>query len=132
MGGTLEATALYRASFEPSVVLAEPYTIVTANVLAAETTEEAEWHGASGRLAALRRRTGRFAPLASPEDAVDHPDLADAPRLVTNRIVGEVSDVVARLRELASKTAANELMVTAVAFDLAARERSLELLAGRW
>jgi len=40
--------------------------------------------------------------------------------------------VVERLRELASRTAANELMVTAVAFDLAARERSLELLAARW
>ena len=132
MGGTLEATALYRASFEPSVVLAEPYTIVTANVLAADTAEEAEWHGASGRLAALRRRTGRFAPLASPQDATDHPDFAAAERIVTNRIVGEVSDVVERLRELASRTAANELMVTAVAFDLAARERSLELLAARW
>ena len=50
----------------------------------------------------------------------------------TNRIVGEVSDVVERLTELAARTQANELMVTAVAFDIGARVRSLELLAAHW
>src|SRR3954464_11792243 len=38
---TVEAVELYRASFRPSPGLATPYTVVTANVLAAETEEEA-------------------------------------------------------------------------------------------
>ena len=47
-------------------------------------------------------------------------------------VVGEASDVVRRMQELAQRTRANELMVTAVAFDIAARVRSLELLAQHW
>jgi luciferase family oxidoreductase group 1 len=132
MGGTLQAVELYRQSFEPSPMLAAPHMIVTANVLAADSAEEAEWHGASSRITALGRRTGRFSPLPSAEAAATHPDRAEAQRLPTNRIVGAVNDVVERLRELAVRTAADELMVTAVAFDLGARLRSLELLAERW
>ena len=60
----MQATELYRHTFRPSVVLDEPYMIVTANVLAADSKEEADWHSAPGRLTALGRRTGRFTPLA--------------------------------------------------------------------
>ncbi|MGD9705512.1 MAG: LLM class flavin-dependent oxidoreductase [Acidimicrobiia bacterium] len=132
MGGTLQAVELYQQHFEPSPVLDAPYMIVTANVFAASTADEAEWHGMSSRLTALGRRTGRFTPLPSAAAAAAHPDLPEAQRLPTNRIVGEVTDVVTRLRDLAVRTAANELMVTAVAFDLSARVRSLELLAEHW
>ena len=132
MGGTLQAVELYREHFEPSPSLDEPYMIVTANVLAAETAEEAEWHGLSSRITALGRRTGRYAPLPSADAAAVHPDLQEAQRLPTNRIVGDVTDVVTRLRALAVRTAADEIMVTAVAFDLTARLRSLQLLAGHW
>ena len=132
MGGTLQAAELYRSAFEPSTVLAEPHLIVTANVLAAETADVAEWHAASSQITALGRRTGRFNPLPSAAAAAVHPDLAEAKRLPSNRIVGEISDVVQRLGELGVQTAADELMVTAVAFDLDARLRSLELLASHW
>lgn len=132
MGGTLQAAEIYLDAFQPSVVLDEPWMIITANVLAAETAEEAEYHGASSRLTALGRRTGRFTPLPSAAAAAVHPLLEEATRMPTNRIVGEVSDVARRLRELAERTQANELMVTAVAFDIGARVRSLELLAEQW
>ena len=132
MGGTLQAVEIYRQSFRSSAALEAPYMIVTANVLAAGTAEEAEWHGASSRITALGRRTGRFTPLPSAESAAAHPDRDEALRLPTNRIVGETTDVVERLRLLAVRTEADELMVTAVAFDLGARLRSLELLAGHW
>ena len=132
MGGTLQAVEFYREHFEPSPSLDAPYMIVTANVLAAETAEEAEWHGLSSRITALGRRTGRYAPLPSADSAAAHPDLQEALRLATNRIVGDATDVVARLRDLAVRTAADEIMVTAVAFDLTARLRSLELLARHW
>jgi luciferase family oxidoreductase group 1 len=132
MGGTLQATELYHQHFQPSVVLDAPYMIVTANVLAADTKEEADWHSAPGRLTALGRRTGRFIRLPSPQDASVHPDLEQANRLPSSRVVGEISTVIAELKTLVARTNADELMVTSVAYDLSARIRSIELLAGHW
>ena len=131
-GGTMQATELYRHTFQPSAVLDKPYMIVTANVLAADSKEEADWHSAPGRLTALGRRTGRFIRLPSPQDASVHPDLEQADRLPSSRIVGEISTVVRELEELVDRTGANELMVTSVAYDLSARIRSIELLAEHW
>jgi luciferase family oxidoreductase group 1 len=131
-GGTMQATELYRETFQPSVVLDNPYMIVTANVLAADSKEEADWHSAPGRLTALGRRTGRFIRLPSPQDASVHPDLEQADRLPSSRIVGEISTVIRELEELVDRTGADELMVTSVAYDLSARIRSIELLAEHW
>jgi luciferase family oxidoreductase group 1 len=131
-GGTMQATELYRHTFQPSVVLDEPYMIVTANVLAADSKEDADWHSAPARLTALGRRTGRFIRLPSPQDASVHPDLEQADRLPSSRIVGEVSTVIRELEELVDRTGANEVMVTSVAYDLSARLRSIELLAEHW
>ena len=132
MGGTLQAAQLYRDTFRPSAVLDEPHLIVTANVLAAATKEEADWHAGPSRLMMLTRRTGRFMPLPSPADAAAHPDMAAARRMPSTRIVGDVAEVVERLGELATETAADELMVTSVAYDLDARLANLELLADGW
>jgi luciferase family oxidoreductase group 1 len=131
-GGTMQATELYHHMFQPSVVLDEPYMIVTANVLAADTKEDADWHSAPGRLTALGRRTGKFIRLPSPHDAAVHPDLEQANQLPSSRIVGEVSTVVRELEELVARTGAKEVMVTSVAYDLSARLRSIELLADHW
>ncbi len=131
-GGTLQATELYRQTFQPSVALASPYMIITANVLAADTKEDADWHSAPGRLTALGRRTGKFIRLPSPHDASVHPDLEQANRLPSSRVVGEISTVVDELKGLVERTGANELMVTSVAYDLDARLRSIELLAQHW
>ena len=106
--------------------------IVTANVLAADSKEDADWHSAPGRLTALGRRTGRFIRLPSPQDAAVHPDLEQANRLPSSRIVGEISTVILELEDLVARTEANELMVTSVAYDLSARIRSIELLAEHW
>src|SRR5262249_14485939 len=132
MGGTLQAATLYRDSFRPSEALAEPYLIVTANVLTADTAEEADWHANPGRLTMLGRRTGRFTPLPSPQAASEHPDLAEALRLPSNRIVGAPDQVVSEMHELADRTGASELMITSVAYDIDARVRSLELVAEHW
>lgn len=132
MGGTLQAARLYRESFRPSVILDEPHLVVTANVLTADTQEEADWHAGPSRLMMLTRRTGRFMPLPSPATAAAHPDMAEATRMPSTRIVGDPTTVIAQLDDLATATGANELMVTSVAYDLSARLRSLELLAEHW
>lgn len=132
MGGTLQALAIYRDSFTPSVVLNEPYAIVTASVLAAETNEQAAWFAAPGQLMRLAIRTGRFIPLMSPEEAARHPDLPTARSMPTNQIIGTPDAAVARLESLAQQTGANELMIAGFTHGLGERAHSLELLAERW
>lgn len=131
-GGALQAAELYHQLFRPSAVLDRPYMLITANVLVADTQDEADWHAAPGRLTALGRRTGRFIRLPSPVDAAVHPDREQAERMPSSRVVGDPATVVPALRALVERTEADELMVTSVAYDLSARVRSLELLAEHW
>ncbi|MDZ4720756.1 MAG: LLM class flavin-dependent oxidoreductase [Roseiflexaceae bacterium] len=131
-GGTLDALDLYRQNFRPSPVLDQPYAIVTASVLVAETDEQATWFAAPGQLAMLAIRTGRRIPLLSPEAAAAHPDLPLARQLPTNRIVGTPAAVVARIEQLSQQTTANEIMVTSLTHGIRERVRSLELLAEAW
>jgi luciferase family oxidoreductase group 1 len=132
MGGTFEAAEIYRSRFVPSHILSEPYMIVTANVLAADTNEEALWHAKSSRLTGYLRRTGRFLPLPSADDAARHPDIAEAERMPSSRIVGDGEHVAEQLHQLVQRVNADEVMVTAVAYETSARVRSLELLAKYW
>ncbi len=131
-GGTLEALDLYRQSFRPSPVLAAPYVIVTANVLVAPSDQAAEWQANPGRLLVYELRTGRQAPLRSPEAAATHPGLAAAQAMPTRRIVGSPGRAVARLDDLIGASGADEIMVSTVAHSLEARICSLELLAKEW
>jgi luciferase family oxidoreductase group 1 len=131
-GGTLYALDLYRRQFQPSETLAQPYAIVTASVLTAQTEEEAAWLAAPGQLMTLGIRTGRRIPLLSPEAANAHPDLPTARAMPTNRILGSPDQVVAGLDELVRKTAADEIMVFPFTHGIDDRVRSLELLAQAW
>jgi luciferase family oxidoreductase group 1 len=132
MGGTLQVADLYRESFRPSARLEQPYLVVTANVMAADTYDEAVWHAAPSQLMKYNRRTGRIGPLPTPAEAAADPDIAEARRMPTTRIVGDVTSVVSQLNDLAIRTRASELMVTSVAHDVSARLHSLDLLAGAW
>lgn len=131
-GGTLEAVDLYREGFRPSAVLSEPYIIVTANVLLAETDEEADFQAGPGRLMSYRIRSGRFAPLLSPEAAAAEADMPVARAAPTTRVVGSPATALDQLDGLLAATGAQELMVTTVAFGLQTRLRSIELLARAW
>lgn len=132
MGGTLDAVNIYREAFVPSDALDEPYVIVTANVLAAPTAEEAEWFAAPGRLMTLAIRTGRPRAVPSPEAANADPAIETARRMPTTRIVGTPPDVRARLEALTGDTGANELMISTVTHGLDERLRSLRLVADAW
>jgi luciferase family oxidoreductase group 1 len=132
MGGTLEAVSIYRQMFEPSPVLDEPYTLVTASVIAAETAEEADRLSGPGQLRRYGLRTGQINPLLPPEEAAQHPDFARARAMPTSSLTGTPGDVVAGLAKLADETAASELMLHTPTYGLAERLRSLEFVAAAW
>ncbi|SFK85090.1 luciferase family oxidoreductase, group 1 [Geodermatophilus ruber] len=126
------AVALYRDSFRASPALERPYTIVTANVLAADTAEEARRLALPGQLMRLSLRLNRLRPVPSLEEAERDPERAAAEAMPSNAIVGDPPGVVAGLRQLAADTGADELMLSASTHGVAERVRSLELVADAW
>jgi luciferase family oxidoreductase group 1 len=130
--GVMAAVTLYRDHFRPSPALAEPYTIVTAGVLAADDAALAEHLAGPARLAVLGIRTGRRTPLLHPDDAAVHPDIDTARAMPSNRIVGDGEHVAAELRALAASTGAAEIMVSTMTHGLPERIRTLELIAEHW
>ena len=131
-GGTLEAVRLYREAFRPSPILNEPYTIVSASVIAAGTSEEAEKLAAPSRLRKYGMRTGRFLPLCPPDEALSHPEWERAASMPNNAINGTADEVVTGLSELAEETEAKELFVYGPTYGIQERLLSLELIAKRW
>ena len=127
-----EAVELYRESFQPSVVLDEPYMIVTAGVLAAETNGRAEHLAGPARLAMLALRTGRRLALLSPQQADEHPDIDIARSMPSNRIVGDPDHVAGSLRELAQRTDADEIMISTMTHGLPERLATVDIVADVW
>ena len=129
----VEAMRLYRDNFKPSVSHEKPFAILATHVVCADTDEEAERLAATVDLNFVRRAKGEYQPLASPEDAARYEYTpVDKARIVQNRTrlsVGSPDTVKARLLPLIEATKADELMVTTMIFDHAARKRSYELLA---
>jgi luciferase family oxidoreductase group 1 len=130
---TLPALARYRASFRPSSVLAEPYSMVAVNVVCSDTDEEAARQAAPLGLAFVRLYHGRPAPFPSPEESERH-NYTDAERAMVqsrlaSQVVGSPSTVRAGLEELAAETDADELMISTMIHGHADRLRSYELVA---
>ncbi|MBB3042023.1 LLM class flavin-dependent oxidoreductase [Nocardioides soli] len=141
--GTAEALALYRDGFRPSPELAEPRTFLTVNAVVAETDEEARRLALPQLQAMLALRTGgelRPQRLVEEAEKVElppaHLDLMDA--MARRWIIGTPDAARARIEELATTYAVDEVMVHPVAGAFTgteagrspARERTLELLAG--
>jgi luciferase family oxidoreductase group 1 len=123
----------YRDRFRPSAARATPYAILACAAVCAETDAEAERLAATIDLNFVRRRAGEYLPLASPEEALAHPySPAERALIARNRarlFVGSKATVLARLMPLIAATRADEVMVTTMLYDHAARRRSYDLLA---
>jgi luciferase family oxidoreductase group 1 len=128
-----EAMRLYRASFRPSPAHDKPYAILATHVVCADSDAEAERLVRTVDLNFVRRAKGEYLPLASPEEAAAYDYTpADRQRIAQARArlaVGAPATVKARLAPLIAATQADELMITTMIFDHAARRRSYELVA---
>ena len=129
---TMAALALYRETFRPSAVLAEPYAMIAAAVLAADTDAEARRLALPGALQFLRLRQGRPGLVPTPDEAAAHPYTDEERAFVEDRLAGQVigSPATVRdgVRELVERTGVAELMVVTSAHSGADRLRSYELL----
>lgn len=130
MGGTDESLRLYRERFQPTDRLTQPYPIVTANVVVADSSEEAYRLSLPGRLVRFWLRTGRRVWLPTVEEAQSHQDLQPALAMPSEALIGSPAEVVAGLVDLANRTGASELMLTSTTAGYAEKVHALELLAG--
>ena len=127
------ALTTYRARFKPSPARAEPLAILAIAAVCAETDAEADRLASTIDLNFVRRAQGQYLPLASPEEAAAYPYTPiDRQRVAANRarlFVGAAATIRERLLPMVEKTHADEVMITTMIYDHAARRRSYELLA---
>ena len=130
---TVPALDLYRESFRPSAVLDAPYALIGVAALAADDEREARrqvlpapcrWSGcAPGAPASCRRPEEAEAYEFSPMER----EFVDG--WLRNIVHGTADEVRAGLDDLAKRTGADELMITANAHGGEARLRRYELIA---
>ncbi|MFJ7412113.1 LLM class flavin-dependent oxidoreductase [Streptomyces sp. NPDC098077] len=130
---TIPALDLYRESFQPSAVLDAPYALIGVSALAADDEREARRQVLTGALSMVRLRTGRPGLIPSPEEAAAY-DFSPMERefvdgWLANVVHGTADEVRGGLDDLAKRTGADELMITANAHGGEARLRSYDLIA---
>lgn len=130
---TIPALELYRESFKPSAVLDAPYALIGVAALAADDEREARRQVLTGALSMLRLRSGRPGLVPTPEEAEAYAfspmerEFVDS--WLVNIVHGTADEVRGGLDDLAKRTGADELMITANAHGGEARLRSYGLIA---
>jgi luciferase family oxidoreductase group 1 len=129
----MDAIAVYRDRFRPSERLAAPHVMVGVNVFAAESEAEARFLFSSLQQAFVNLRSGRPGKLPAPVEGFDGQLDRYARAMLDNAlscsVVGTRETVRQGIAEIAERTGADELMVTAQIHDHEARLRSFEILA---
>src|SRR5204863_9137384 len=124
----VSATQHYRAMFTPSEAFPEPKVILATSAICADTDERAEELATSMGLAWARMRSGKPAPLPSPEEAKNYHYSFAEQTLVreyrTRQTVGRPSVVRERLLKLVEETGADELMLNTIVYGYENRARS--------
>jgi luciferase family oxidoreductase group 1 len=127
------ALRAYRDAFVPSESFAVPHAILAVAAVCAATQEEADYLAASMDLSWIRLQRGEFGPFPTPEEALAYPYTpAERQSILARRalgITGTPDSVRDRIESLATSSGADEVMVTTMVHNAAARQRSYRLLA---
>jgi len=130
----LEALRLYRHLFKPSKQLQQPYAMVAANVIAADTDAAARRLFTSVQQSFLNLRRGSPGQLPPPIEEIDSYFASPAERAVVDQtllcsFVGAIQTIATGLQDFLDTTQADELIVTGHIYDHAARLHSFELVS---
>jgi len=131
----LDAVDAYRNAFRPSAALAEPYVVVSADIVVADDADTARHLARSyGHWVYSIRSGGGAIPYPDPDTC--RPLTEEQQALVSDRIatqfVGDPDEVADGLARLQRATGADELVVTSVTHRHVDRLRSHELIAKSW
>jgi luciferase family oxidoreductase group 1 len=129
----MEALHIYRKEFIPSKSLSSPYAMACVNVMAADTTAEAQKLATSFYQMARGIVTNERKPLQPPVDTMegiwDEMEKAAVMQMMRYSFIGSIDDVSAGLENFAQQTGVNEIMVGSHIYDNEARLHSYSLLA---
>jgi luciferase family oxidoreductase group 1 len=129
-----EIVERYRAAFRPSSFATEPFVILNAHALAAETDAEAADLARSEAWAYVDAQTqGAFLPLEPPA-AIRARQLTDRQQvrmdqMLAGTITGTADRVASTIADLVARTAADEVLLSGSAYDPATLLHSDELIA---
>ena len=129
----MDAIAVYRHRFQPSVHLERPYVMLGVNLVAADSDEEARFLASSQRQAFTKLREGT--PIQLPPPSVEwQRQLESSERAVTEQIpkasiAGRPATIKNELAAFMERTGADELIIATQVFEHARRLRSYELVA---
>jgi luciferase family oxidoreductase group 1 len=131
----MDAVALYRESFRPSAHLAKPYLMLGVNVVAAESDAEAKLLATSMQQAFVNTRFGHPSRLPAPMEGylerIGTQERAVLDSILSYAVAGSPSTVAKGLEAFIARTGADELMISSMIFDHAARLRSYEIVSER-
>ena len=128
-----QALDIYRERFKPSSQLEQPYTMLGANVLAADTDAQARRQFTSQQQSFINLRRGKPSQVPPPIDDIDTYWSAAERAMVELSLavsfIGSVETIESGLAAFIDSLQPDELMITAHIHDQAARLRSIELIA---
>ena len=132
-GMMMQAIAIYRANFQPSEQLEQPYVMLGFNVFAADTDEEAQFLATSMQQAFINLRSGRPSRLQPPQrdylSSVGPSERAMLDQVLSCSAIGSRDTVAKELQAFIERTGADELMITSQIFEHQARRQSYALAA---
>lgn len=127
-----QALQIYRTQFQPSEYLAEPYVMVCVNVVAAETTEEAQKLSTSSQMFYLNVVRGTKNLLQPPVDSMDGKwslyEETVAKNMSQYTFLGDREAITEQLKDFMGDMQIDELMAVSYIYDQEKRKRSFEIL----
>jgi len=126
-----QALSIYKAQFQPSNQLKEPYAMACVNVIIGDTTEDAQLMATSLQKIFLGIVTNNRKPLQKPD-----PDFYLSPEIervmqqfLAYSFIGSMEDVEPELIEFVDQTGVDELMITSHIYDHNDRIASYRMLS---
>jgi luciferase family oxidoreductase group 1 len=123
----------YRTGFRPSRQLAKPYTMITVNIIAADTTERARKLATTQQMSFVDLFRGSYGLSKPPIDDIEvywsPQERSQANGLLARSIIGDANLVRAGIEALIEETDADELMIVSDIYDHRNRLCSYEIIA---
>lgn len=131
--GAVSAMRDYRDSFRPSEQYRDPYAILTVSVTVGETSAHAQELSLINDLLLLRLRSGRLGTYPTLEEAKAYQFSEAERQLIASMgmrsFVGNAAEVFQQVNDLATRSQADEVMITTFLPELPDRKRMITEMA---
>lgn len=129
-GQLFQSLQIYKREFRASKYLKSPYCMACVNVIAADTSQEANILASSLQKLFMGIVTNNRRPLQATDPSFILPPQIESAleRFLSCSFIGSTSDIASEIIQFINKTGINELMVTSHIYDEDARRHSYKLL----